>query len=199
MNNKKVYDDPKRFKRLAKRLKKEEGVKYKPYKLKGEEHYTVGIGHYGKDVDPSKTYSKDEVEELFRKDLNRKVSMVSKRIKGFNSMNPETQDAIVSSFFRGGLSGSPNTINAINEGRFEDASKEFLDNAEYRRRSKSKEKSLDRGVAERMERLSTALHNEGLHPISPKMEEREGHLIINKIKDRMKKRENRNKFIPEVN
>lgn len=197
-DNKNVYSKEERLNRLMERIKKEEAVKYKPYKLKGEKHYTVGIGHYGPDVEPNKIYSDEEIKKLFKKDLNKKISRVNREIKNFKSMNPETQDSIISSYFRGGLSGSPDTIDMINEGNFEEASKEFLDNAEYKRRKARMSKNHpDKGVVERMERLSTALHNEGQHPLPRKMEEREGHLIIDRIKERIKAKENRKKFTPE--
>jgi hypothetical protein len=62
----------------------------------------------------------------------------------------------LSSFYRGGLSGSPKTIDKINKGDFEGAAKEFLDNKEYR---KSKKKGT--GVHLRMEELSNILSQYG--------------------------------------
>ena len=59
---------------------------------------------------------------------------------------------MLSSFYRGGLSGSPKTIELINKGDFKKAAKEFLDNKEYK-----KSKKEGTGVANRMEELSNAL------------------------------------------
>lgn len=52
-------------------IKEFEGYKLKPYKLAGEEYYTVGYGHYGADVNPDKKYTKKEVEALLISDLQR--------------------------------------------------------------------------------------------------------------------------------
>ena len=57
-------------------IKEFEGCKLKPYKLAGEEYYTVGYGHYGADVKPSKRYTKKEVEALLISDLDRFVKGV---------------------------------------------------------------------------------------------------------------------------
>ncbi len=52
-------------------IKEFEGYKLKPYKLAGEQYYTVGFGHYGADVDPKKKYTKKEVEALLYEDVQR--------------------------------------------------------------------------------------------------------------------------------
>ena len=63
---------------------------------------------------------------------------------------------MLSSFYRGGLSGSSETIKKINKGDFIGAAKEFLDNKEYK-----KSKKEGTGVALRMEELSNALRQHG--------------------------------------
>jgi len=73
----------------------------------------------------------------------------------FFDLSPELQDEAISSIYRGGLSGSPKTMQNIREGKFTDAAKEFLDNEEYRQAKKS-----GSGVAERMESLSNLLKEE---------------------------------------
>ena len=70
-------------------------------------------------------------------------------------MQPNTQRQLISSFYRGGITGSPKTLEHIRKGEFEKASKEFLDNDEYRAAVKS-----GSGVAPRMENLSKALLSE---------------------------------------
>ena len=59
-------------------IKSFEGFHTKPYQLNGEQYYTVGWGHYGKDVIPNKIYSLDECERLFKEDLYRFVINVDK-------------------------------------------------------------------------------------------------------------------------
>lgn len=73
----------------------------------------------------------------------------------FFDLSPELQDEAISSIYRGGLSGSPKTMQNIREGKFADAAKEFLDNEEYRQARKS-----GSGVAKRMEALSNLLKEE---------------------------------------
>lgn len=52
-------------------LKGFEGFRNKPYHLKGEKYYTVGLGHYGPDVDPNKIYTDAECMAFFEKDKQR--------------------------------------------------------------------------------------------------------------------------------
>ena len=50
-------------------LKSLEGFRLKPYKAsKSERYWTVGLGHYGPDVNPNKTYTEAECIALFAKD-----------------------------------------------------------------------------------------------------------------------------------
>ena len=59
-------------------LKGFEGFRNKPYHLKGEKYYTVGLGHYGPDVDPNKTYTDAECMAFFEKDKQRFEADVNK-------------------------------------------------------------------------------------------------------------------------
>ena len=155
-----VYDDKARFNKLVERIKNEEGLRLKKYKPESsEDHYTIGYGHYGPDVDSMGEITEEQAKELFSKDLSTRLSAINSNIKNFNDLHPELQDSIVSSWFRGSISGSPNTIRLINEGKFEEASSEFLNNKEYRTR-KGRMEGVDKGVVARMERLSNALKNE---------------------------------------
>ena len=85
-------------------------------------------------------------------EIEEKLKVVNKHIPVFNSLPKELRIPMLSSFYRGGLSGSPKTIKKINEGDFKGAAKEFLNNAEYR---KSKEEGT--GVHLRMEELANVL------------------------------------------
>lgn len=76
-------------------IKEFEGCKLKPYKLAGEEYYTVGYGHYGADVKPTKKYTKKEVETLLISDLQRFVTGVLRYDKLYH-FNPNELDALVS-------------------------------------------------------------------------------------------------------
>lgn len=59
-------------------LKGFEGFKNKPYHLKGEKYYTVGLGHYGPDVNPNKVYTDAECMAFFEKDKQRFEADVNK-------------------------------------------------------------------------------------------------------------------------
>ena len=52
-------------------LKGLEGYKNKPYHLKGEKYYTVGLGHFGPDVDPNRIYTDAECMAFFAQDKQR--------------------------------------------------------------------------------------------------------------------------------
>ena len=49
-------------------LKGFESFRNKPYHLKGEKYYTVGLGHHGPDVNPNKIYTDAECMAFFEKD-----------------------------------------------------------------------------------------------------------------------------------
>ena len=85
-------------------------------------------------------------------EIDKKLKDVTRRIPDFNNLPAELRIPMLSSFYRGGLSGSPKTIEKINKGDFKGAAKEFLDNKEYR-----KSKKDGTGVHLRMEELSNIL------------------------------------------
>lgn len=70
-------------------------------------------------------------------------------------LSPPVRHEILSSYYRGGLSGSPKAKKLIREGKLTEAATEFLDNDEYRAAKKS-----GSGVATRMESLSKVLNTE---------------------------------------
>ena len=100
-------------------------------------------------------------EEQARKDLSRNIKLklkgVKKNIKNFNSLSTNLKENIVASWYRGSLSGSPKTIRLINEGKYKEASIEFLNNDEYKKANKVKMS----GVTKRMKDVSEALFKEG--------------------------------------
>ena len=136
----------------------------KPYKdSKGK--WTIGVGHLigdgsQKALDKSgfrnKTLSKEQIMDLARKDSDAKIQRVLGEFgKQFFDYQPETQLQIVSSYYRGGLPGSPKTLEHMAKKEYAEASKEFLDNDEYREAI-----TTGSGVAPRMEKLSKALAKE---------------------------------------
>lgn len=76
-------------------IKEFEGYKLKPYKLPGEQYYTVGYGHYGSDVNPNKKYTKKEVDALLISDLA-KFEIGVLRYDKLYHFNVNEVDALVS-------------------------------------------------------------------------------------------------------
>jgi GH24 family phage-related lysozyme (muramidase) len=139
-------------------IKGHEGKKLTAYKpVKTEKYYTIGYGHYGSDVTKGMTITDEQADEYLRKDINKRLPAVKKAIEGFDNMPLNVKKNILGSWFRGSLtaSGSPTTIRLLNEGKYKEASKEFLNNAEYRK-YKNNPGTMD-GVVKRMEATANAL------------------------------------------
>ena len=95
---------------------------------------TVGIGHLITDKERIEYYITDaECERLFDYDLEQKLDLVKKTFKGCFEYYPlYVQAAMLDGFFRGDLSGSPKTIKLMLDGKWLEASKEYLNNKEYK-------------------------------------------------------------------
>jgi len=130
-------------------------IAYKNYRLGDEEHITSGYGFYDKSNKENDSVTVEQAEKDLRKNIKIKLEGAKKGIKNFNNLSDNLKKHIVSSWYRGSLSGSPLTRELINAGEFEKAAKEFLNNAEYRAAVES-----GSGVAARMEAVAEALRNE---------------------------------------
>ena len=145
--------------RLTERLISLEKFKGESYKaVKDEKFLTIGYGHYGKDVKPNQKITKEDALELLKKDISDRLPDIKSAIPNFENLSEELRIEIAQSWFRGGMSGSPKTIKLINQGKFEEASTEFLNNEEYQM-AKQRGRS---GVIPRMNDVSNALRNEGI-------------------------------------
>ena len=140
--------------------------KYNPRtgKYELEEHYTLGHGDYGPHIKEGDTITEDEAKPILYDNIEKRLPAVKKNIKEFDNFPLELRQAMVGSWFRGGLSGSPITIGLINEGKFKEAAKEFLRNQEYfdvleeiERAEKLGISTVKGGVKKRMENLSRLL------------------------------------------
>ena len=97
----------------------------------------------------------NEQDKLVQQDLTDVyVPRAEKLVHNFKRLNPEAQSAIVGSVFRGGLSGSPKTVDLMNQGKFKEAGIEFLDNDEYR-----ESKKAGTGVYKRMDSYAKSFSN----------------------------------------
>ena len=130
-------------------------IAYKNYRLGDEEHITSGYGFYDKSNKENDSVTVEQAEKDLRKNIKIKLEGAKKGIKNFNNLSDNLKKHIVSSWYRGSLSGSPLTRELINAGKFEKAAEEFLNNAEYRAAVES-----GSGVAARMEAVAEALRNE---------------------------------------
>ena len=141
---------------------------------------TIGIGHSLKNINHSKqiftklfpekmkdsTYfdrllkgqesmTTEEVEKLFDKDVRDRVGTMYRVLPDYENYSPELQDRLFTMEYRGSLQGSPKTLDLIKSGKFEEASKEYLNSEEYRssknRTPHPKDKKVrDRGISTRM-------------------------------------------------
>ena len=129
--------------------------KYKNYKGKGEEFVTSGFGNYNKNnkLEDSKTIDEANADLVIA--INKRLPIIKKNIKEFNNFPLDVRKHIVSSWYRGSLSGSPETIKLINAGKYKEAAIEFLDNDEYR----NAESLNRRGIIERMENTAKAIES----------------------------------------
>jgi hypothetical protein len=112
---------------------------------------TIGIGHYMDRGDSKETFARvlphvdwdevysgkrnltsDEAKVLFDEDLKSYVERTKKTFDNFDSYPPYVQKVLIDGFYRGCLSGSPKTIKLINDGKFSEASREYLNHDEYR-------------------------------------------------------------------
>ena len=96
---------------------------------------TVGHGHT-EGVKKGDTMTLDEADIQLRKDIKQRLPKINKEIKKFHSLPIKLQVPLFGEFFRGSLTthsktGSPKTITLINQGKYKEASKEFLNNDEY--------------------------------------------------------------------
>lgn len=127
-------------------LKKNEGVRYEVYKdVYGFK--TIGIGHKVKAGESFGKLSEQEVYDLFVKDASEKIKLCRKYFSKFDTYPICVQVAILDGFFRGDLSGSPKTMRLMNQGKWIEASREYLNHAEYKQSKREKT-----GVFKRMDK-----------------------------------------------
>jgi len=74
-------------------IKRFEGLLLQAYRLPSEAFYTIGYGHYGQDVAPDMRISRDEAEQLLRKDLTQFEAWVTQYTPF--SLNQNQFDALV--------------------------------------------------------------------------------------------------------
>ena len=135
-------------------------------------YLTVGVGHlitkndsvlrqitgkyYNAVMSGKMPLSETQMMQLFNYDVQAKIALARKNVRGYDKLPTYIQNAVVDGFFRGDLAGSPDTLALMNQGNWSAAAKEYLNNDEYRT-----SKSEGTGVAPRMERNATAFATYG--------------------------------------
>ena len=132
-------------------IKDKEGFRDTAYKpIDSEEHYTIGYGNYSPDIQAGDTITREEADVQLQNNIDERLVQIRQAIPEFDNLPLEARQHLLGSWFRGSLSGSPKTISLLNEGKFDEASNEFLNNDEYRTTSLG-------GVKKRMKATSDAI------------------------------------------
>jgi hypothetical protein len=101
-------------------------------------------------VNKGDTITQEEAELQLQQNIDDRLVQIRKAIPNFDNLPLETRKHLLGSWYRGSLSGSPKTISLLNAGKYDEASKEFLNNNEY------KTTSLE-GIRNRMEDTANAI------------------------------------------
>lgn len=94
-----------------------------------------------------------EASEKLDTHYEEKKKYLKKLVPKVDTFNPALQEALVIETFRGSVPQSENTLKLINQNKFTEASKEYLDNDEYR----SEKQKKNSGIAKRMEEVAKQL------------------------------------------
>jgi lysozyme len=135
----------------------DEGFRGEAYQLPGETEWTIGYGHYGSDVKEGDVITEMEAQVLLGKDVKPLLISINKMIPAFNTFPEYLRGSLFSEHYRGSILQSPKTRKLINEGKFDEAADEFLDNDQYRN---ARQLGIP-GIRPRMERLADDLRKHG--------------------------------------
>lgn len=99
-----------------------------------------------------KSLTPNQVDRLADRDIADRMTAVVAAFPNFKTYSSDLQANIASEWFRGMMPSSKKTIMLINQGKWADASKEYLNSMDYRRAVKE-----NSGVKTRMDRVSNAI------------------------------------------
>lgn len=137
-------------------IKSFEGCRLKAYKcVPTEKYYTIGYGHYGKDVKQGMVITSKQAEELLKKDVAKFEQYVNSYVKV--DITQSMFNALTSFCYNcgGGALSSSNLLKYVNKKEFEKASKEFAKwnksggkvlNGLVKRREKERKEFLRLGI-----------------------------------------------------
>ena len=93
--------------------------------------------------------TREEADKIFIKDVVKHQNILNELVDR-RDLSKNLVNALVTETYRGSVQKSPKTIKLINQGKFREAAKEYLDNKEYKT-TKSK------GIKDRMKAVAEAL------------------------------------------
>jgi hypothetical protein len=101
---------------------------------------------YGHKIQPGENFSKgltdSDALKLLEKDVGKKLNVAKSHIKNFDTLPLTVRIATINALYRGDM--GPKTMKLLNQNKFADAAREYLNHREYRTTS-------NRGVKKRME------------------------------------------------
>lgn len=132
------------------------GHTYTPTPTKAGEDPELAIGFgFTAGVKPGDKMTEAQALKRLDKEVKTRLLGIKKTIPDFDSFPQDVQVALFSSWYRGSLRGSPDTIDLINKGKYAEAAAEFLNSKEY----KDAIKRGRRGIRPRMEATAAALRS----------------------------------------
>ena len=113
---------------LRDQLQREEGRSKTAYR-DSLNIWTIGIGHAGPDVYAGLTWTDDQIDAAFDKDVAEKTAQVEQALPWFSDLNEPRQAVLLQMAFQMGTVGLlkfARTLEAVHEGRWADASAGML-------------------------------------------------------------------------
>ena len=122
-----------------------------------EKNFTIGYGRNNANVKQGDTITQEQAEKFLSEDIEVRLEEIQDLIPNFPNLSKPLQIALFSEYYRGSVRQSPKTVALINQGKYQEAAAEFLNNDEYRNAVQRKR----RGIRNRMVRVFNLLSREG--------------------------------------
>ena len=122
-----------------------------------EKNFTIGYGRNNANVKEGDTITQEQAEKFLSEDIEVRLEEIQDLIPNFPNLSKPLQIALFSEYYRCSVRQSPKTVALINQGKYQEAAAEFLNNDEYRNAVQRKR----RGIRNRMVRVFNLLSREG--------------------------------------
>ena len=119
-----------------------------------EKNFTIGYGRNNANIKEGDTITLEKAKENLAEDIKVRLEEIQDLIPNFANLPQTLQIALFSEYYRGSIRQSPKTVKLINQGRYQEAAGEFLDNDEYR----DAEERGRRGIRARMKKVFDELN-----------------------------------------